>query len=254
MAVRDSVLFGFSADGPVEQWSTEFDWVLERTLGSIDDPSIISDRVTALDFHRDGNSIAVGSGPPSRSGEVKVFDVRNGRVVRDFGEVHSDTVLGLAFSPDGRMLASSAADKTIRLFDLAQGKAIRSLEGHTHHVLSIAWQDDAQTLASASADQTLKVWNIETGEQRRTISGFNKEITAVAFVQSGNQVMTACADGQVRLYDSANGKLVRSFNASGDFLYTLSVTPDGEELVAAGQSGKVRFWTVKDAKILHELE
>ena len=254
LASVGSRILGFTPESAPESWSTESQWVLERTIGSVEDPSVISDRVTALDFNPDGKSIAVGSGPPSRSGEVVVFDVRSGRPVRDFGEVHSDTVLGLSFSPDGRRLASAAADKTIRLLDLNRGEVIRSLEGHTHHVLSVAWQDDGQTIASASADQSVKVWNVETGEQRRTISGFSKEITSVAFVEATNQVMMACADGQVRLYDSSNGKSLRSFNASGDFLYTLSVTPDGTSLVSAGQSGKVRFWTVKDGKLVHELD
>ncbi len=249
-----NAVVGFSVDSAPVSWSIASDWVLERTIGAVDDPAVISDRVTALDFSPDGKSLAVGSGPPSRSGQVVVFDVQNGRSVRDFGDVHSDTVLGLTFSPDGRVLASSAADKTIRLLDLRRGEVMRSLEGHTHHVLSIAWQDDGQTIASASADQTVKVWNVETGEQRRTISGFSKEITSVAFIEATNQVALACADGQVRLYDSSNGKSLRSFNASGDFLYTLSVTPDGTGLVAAGQSGKVRFWTVKDGKLAYELE
>ena len=249
-----SMVIGFNLESTPVSWSIESNWVLERTIGAVDDPTVVSDRVTALDFSPDGKSLAVGSGPPSRSGQVVVFDVHTGRPVRDFGDLHSDTVLGLSFSPDGRILASSAADKTIRLLDLRRGELIRSLEGHTHHVLSIAWQDDGQTIASASADQTVKVWNVETGEQRRTISGFSKEITSVVFIEATNQVALACADGQVRLYDSSNGKSLRSFNASGDFLYTLSVTPDGTSLVSAGQSGKVRFWTVKDGKLVHELE
>lgn len=254
LASYGSTVIGFNLDSAPVSWSINSNWVLDQTIGAVDDPTVISDRVTALDFSPDGKSLAVGSGPPSRSGQVIVFDLQNGRPVRDFGDVHSDTVLGLSFSPDGRILASSAADKTIRLLDLRRGELIRSLEGHTHHVLSIAWQDDGQTIASASADQTVKVWNVETGEQRRTISGFSKEITAVVFVEATNQVALACADGQVRLYDSSNGKSLRSFNASGDFLYTLSVTPDGTSLVSAGQSGKVRFWTVKDGKLVHELE
>ena len=233
-------------------WSTRVEWNLERTIGSIDDPSILSDRVTALDFRQDGASIAVGSGPPSRSGEVKVFAVDSGDLVRDFGEVHSDTVLGLEFSPDGRQLASSAADKTIRLLDIAEGKLIRSLEGHTHHVLDVAWQDDGQTIASASADKSIKIWNTETGEQRRTIGGFSKELTAVAFVQSTNQIVTACADGQLRLSDTSNGKALRTFNASGDFLFSLSVTPDGKQLLAGGQSGNARLWTLADGKLVYE--
>ncbi len=253
VAVVGDLVGRFSIASPPALWSLRAEWRLERTIGAIDDPSIISDRVTALDFRHDGMSIAVGSGPPSRSGEVKVFAVESGRLLRDFGPVHSDTVLGIEFSPDGRQIASSAADKTIRLLDLATGDVARSLEGHTHHVLSVAWQDDGETVASASADQSVKIWNTLTGEQRRTIGGGSKEITAVEFVQTSNQVAAACADGQVRLYDSSNGKAIRTFNASGDFLFTLSVTPDGKKLLAAGQSGVVRVWTVADGKLIHEM-
>ncbi|MEM1069192.1 MAG: c-type cytochrome domain-containing protein, partial [Planctomycetota bacterium] len=134
-------------------------WVLERTIGTARPESMISDRVTALDFHPSGTTLAIGSGPPSRFGDVKVVAVETGELVRDLGEVHSDTVFGIAFSPDGRQLASAAADKTIRVHDLATGNLVRSLEGHTHHVLSLDWQDDGQTIASASADQSIKVWN-----------------------------------------------------------------------------------------------
>lgn len=227
-------------------------WILERTIGTSQADSIISDRVTALDFHPNGMSLAVGSGPPSRFGDVKIFAVATGELVRDFGEVHSDTVFGVAFSPDGRQLASAAADKTIRILDVATGELVRSLEGHTHHVLSLDWQDDGQTIASASADQSIKVWNVMTGEQRRTISGFAKEITAVEFVKTSNQIVTTCADGNLRLSNSADGKALRNFSASGDFLFTVQVTPNGENIIAAGQSGAIRVWNLSDGKLLHE--
>ena len=234
-------------------WTLAPQWRLEQTIGSPVDATI-SDRVTALDFRRDGLSIAVGSGPASRFGDVKVFATDTGQLVRDFGEVHSDSVLGLRFSPDGRTLASSSADKTIRLLNLSNGKVIRSLEGHTHHVLALAWQDDVQTIASASADQNIKVWNVETGQQRRTIGGFGKEITAITFVSQSSQVITACADGQLRLHDTANGKSLRSFNASGDFLFALGVTHDGKTLIGGGQNGILRAWNVADGKQIYEVK
>ena len=246
-------LCSYGVNRPAAVWSLGMNWQLERTIGSPKD-SLISDRVTALDFRRDGLSLAVGSGPPSRFGDVKVFAVDSGQLLRDFGEVHSDTVLGLRFSPDGRTLASSSADKTIRLLNLADGSVLRSLEGHTHHVLSLAWQDDMQTIASASADQNLKVWNVETGQQRRTIGGFAKEITAIAFLGQTSQVITACADGQLRLHETTNGKAMRTFNASGDFLFALAVTDDGTTLLGGGQNGILRAWNVADGKQIYEVK
>ncbi|NNE00912.1 MAG: hypothetical protein HKN47_26655 [Pirellulaceae bacterium] len=246
-------LCSYSQRGQAVVWPLQPTWRLERTIGTPSE-SPISDRVTALDFRSDGLSIAVGSGPPSRSGDVKIFSVDTGKLVRDFGDVHSDTVLGVRFSPDGNWIASSAADKTVRVLDVAQGATVRTFEGHTHHVLAVDWQDDVQTLASASADQTVKVWNAQTGEQRKTISGFGKEITAITFVQQTSQVVTACADGQLRLHNAPDGKSLRSFNASGDFLYTVDVTDDGKTLVAGGQDGVLRIWNVADAKLLHEIK
>lgn len=241
----------FGADGPAQRWSVKPRWELQQKLGSAEQ-TLISDRVTALDFHPDGHALAVGSGPPSRFGEVKIFATHSGQLLREWGEVHSDTVFGLRFSPEGRRLASAAADKTIRVLDIVSGKELRSLEGHTHHVLALAWQNDGQVIASASADQTVKVWDVERGEQKRTITGFPKEITALTFVGPTTQIATACADGNVRLHDVNNGNVIRALNASGDFLFTTAVADAGKNLVASGQSGVLRTWTVSDGKLLHE--
>ncbi|MDA9778268.1 hypothetical protein N9D38_07480 [Rubripirellula sp.] len=248
----DSELIVFGNNQKTQAWSSQQQWELERTIGSPNDASLLSDRITAMDFRKDGLSLAIGSGSPSRAGEVKVFSVETGELIRDFGEIHSDSVLGLRFSPRGNLIASSAADKTVRLLDISSGQVKRSLEGHTHHVLAIAWQDDEQTLASASADKTIKIWDIETGEQRRTITGFGKEITALNYVAASNQLATACADGQARLYDTSNGKSLRSFNANGDFLYSLATSLDGKQLLSSGQSGTLRLWNIEDGKLIHE--
>lgn len=242
----------FDESSPASVWTLRPEWHLAHTIGSLDD-SPISDRATAIDFRPDGLTIAVGSGPPSRFGEVKLFSTHNGRMLRDFGAIHSDTVFGLRFSPDGTFLASSAADKTIRLLDVSTGSVIRSLEGHTHHVLALAWHDNSETIASAGADQTVKVWNVDTGGQRRTLTGFPKEVTAIRFVAQSGQIVSACADGQVRLHNSDDGKLIRSLNVSPDFLFALAVTPDGTTLVAGGQTGTVQVWNLADGKLLHEI-
>jgi WD40 repeat protein len=244
-------LVSLSSGGSPVAWDLRPVWELRLAIGSPDD-SPIADRVTAIDFHPDGRSIAVGGGPASRSGQVHVFSAIDGALVRDFGDVHSDTVLSVRFSPDGRMIASSAADKIIRLIDLAQNQVVRSLEGHTHHVMAVAWHDDAVTLASAGADQSIKVWDTESGTQTRTIGGISKEATAIRFVGATTQVLTAAADGNVRLHNSADGAAIRSYAAAGDFLFSLAVTPDGKQVLSGGQDGILRGWMVEDGKLVAE--
>ncbi len=236
-----------------EVYATAVQWTLERMIGGID-AGVFVDRVTALQFRRDSQVIAVGGGSPSRSGDVRLFAVESGELVRDFGDVHSDSVLGLDFSPDGNTIASAGADRTIHLLDVASGTSTRTLEGHTHHVIAVAWHSDGEALASASADQSVKVWNASTGEVNRTITGFPKELTSIQYVPGTNQVVVACANGQVRLSDTTNGNAVRNFDGAGDFLYTVKLTPDAQSVLSGGQSGTVRMWKLADGALLSELK
>ncbi len=251
--IDDHTLVSLCEGASATAWRLRPVWTLQRSIGSAED-SPISDRVTAIDFHPDGSLLAVGSGPASRSGQLQIFSIGDGRLVRDFENIHSDTVLSVRFSPDGRTLASSAADKIIRLLDVTDGRVIRSLEGHTHHVLAVAWKDDAVTLASAGADQSIKVWNTETGEQKRTIGGVPKEVTAIRFVKDSAEILTAAADGNVRLHHADTGASIRSFNAAGDFLFSLAVSPDGNKVLSGGQSGVLRSWLVADGKLAAEMK
>jgi WD40 repeat protein len=73
---------------------------------------------------------------------------------------HTDWVNSVAFSPDGRLLASGSYDKTIKLWDVASGREVRTLSGHTSRVLEVAFSPDGRLLASGSGDETIKLWDI----------------------------------------------------------------------------------------------
>ncbi|MCA9053549.1 MAG: hypothetical protein KDA75_06915, partial [Planctomycetaceae bacterium] len=119
-------------------------WKLIASLGAkADSPLDVSqsplvDRVLAVAFSPDGKLLATGGGDPSRSGELLLWDIASSSVVREFKEAHSDTVFDVEFSREGTRLVSGAADKFVKLFDVATGEHIRSYEGHTNHVLSVA--------------------------------------------------------------------------------------------------------------------
>src|SRR5205085_569841 len=78
---------------------------------------------------------------------------------------HEDWVWGVAFSPDGRTVASGSGDQTIRLWDVATGQQRRQLRGHKGWLRSLAFSPDRRTLASGSADGTVRLWNLQTGKQ-----------------------------------------------------------------------------------------
>ncbi|HLG15107.1 MAG TPA: hypothetical protein VJH03_11475, partial [Blastocatellia bacterium] len=77
----------------------------------------------------------------------------------------------VAWSPDGRSLASASDDNTVRIWDAGSGKLLRSLEGHTHSVNSVAWSPDGRSLASASDDNTVRIWDAGSGKLLRSLEG-----------------------------------------------------------------------------------
>ncbi len=242
-------LVGLSQDGRLVAWNLLLPWGLKQTVGTAEE-SPFSDRITALDFSPDGRMLAVGSGPPSRFGDIRMLDVDTGTIVKDLGEAHSDSILSLEFSPDGRTLASGGADKLCRLWNVETGELLKTLEGHTHHVLGIAWQDNGQLLATAGADNTVKIWKVDVGEQKLTIADFKKEVAAVRFVGQTSQLFTVSADSSVKLSNADDGKTIRSYSGANDALYAATVTTDGKRVIVGGQAGKLWSWQVEDAKLL----
>lgn len=217
------------------------DWQLERVLGSGDAKSPISDRVNALAFHPDGKTLAVGSGEPSRSGDLTLWNIAEGRLTARWDEVHLDSVLALEFSPDGQHLASGGADKALRVVDTATGKVVKVFEGHTHHILGVSWRADGRLLASGGADAVVKVWDWTTGERRQNFAGWDKEVTAVRYLGGSDLLATCSGDAKVRLLDGT-GKEVKNLTGAGDFLNSLATTPQGGWLITGGQEGRLHAW------------
>jgi WD40 repeat protein len=92
---------------------------------------------------------------------VRLWDVATGRFLRT-SEGHKNWVLSIAFSPDGKTLASGSSDNAVRLWDVATGGSLRAFEGHKNGVLSIAFSPDGKTLASGSSDNTVRLWDVAT--------------------------------------------------------------------------------------------
>jgi len=246
---NDLTLASGAADRSVVVWDLKAEWKLDRIIGTGDSNSPLVDRVNAVKFSPDGKSLATGGGEPTRDGEIKLWQVDTGQLIRSFTNVHSDAVFSLDFSPDGKYLASGAADKFVKVIELGTGKIVKQFEGHTHHVLGVSWNRNERTLASAGADNVVKIWDFVKGEKTKNISGFDKEVTAVSFVGYTDQALAASGDAKVRLVRE-DASDVRSFSGATDFVESAAVTPDGKIVIAGGQDSVLRVWDGTNGKLL----
>jgi WD40 repeat protein len=123
---------------------------------------------------------------------------------------HSGSVHSVAFSPDGTTLASGSFDETVKLWDVASGRVLKTLTGHSCWVNSVAFSPDGTILASASGsffnagwDKTIKLWNIASGRELITLEGHYSAINSVVFSPDGNTLASGSYDHTIKLWDMA---------------------------------------------------
>ncbi len=107
--------------------------------------------------------------PPQRGGEIKIWDVQTKALLNTLTG-HKDCIYAVAWSPDGKLLASGSYDKMVKLWDANTGKELKNLQDHIDAVFCVAFSPDGKRLASGSQDRSVKIWDITTGQRLYTLS------------------------------------------------------------------------------------
>jgi len=229
-----------TTDKSASAWPTRPQWTLDKKFPLPGQPPL-NDCVNALDFNDDGSLLAAGGGVPTRGSDIRIWQVSDGALKHRFDDAHSDAIFGLAFSADGKRLATSAADRFARVFDLQKNSLVKSFEGHTHHLLAVAWKRDGRTLATAGADNVIKTWDAISGDRKQNIGGWGKEVTSIAYIGDTDQIIATSGDGRVRIIKEA-GQDVRAWTVSPDFVTSAAASIDGSIVITGGQDGILRVW------------
>jgi WD40 repeat protein len=147
---------------------------------------------------------------------------------------HRGDVYHAEFSPDGKLLATSGRDRTVRLWDVATSETRRVLTGHTQDVNWVAFAPDGRTLASASEDRTVKLWDTATGQEQRTLSGHHGEVIGALFTPDGRRLVSCDREEHVIVWDPATGRELSSFRVREGFDEAMAISPDGTTLAVSG--------------------
>ncbi|MCS7016374.1 MAG: hypothetical protein NZM42_09710 [Gemmatales bacterium] len=231
--------------------------LLTNVLGAVND----------LRFSPDGSLLAAAGGQPSFKGDIRVYRTDSWELVAVL-RGHDDSVFSVAFSPDGKRLASASFDKTVRLWNLQTQQCEGTITGHSDFVYAVAFSPDGKWLASASKDRSVKLFDATTGKSLVTFSGMNQDVLALAIHPDGKQLVSAgmepaliwwsaditgTAAQRAGTTESSFGQRIRNQGGHGGAVQELVFTPDGRLLASASADGTVRLWNGQNGQPLQTI-
>jgi WD40 repeat protein/predicted ATP-binding protein involved in virulence len=178
-------------------------------------------------------------------------------------EEHVGTVILPAWSPNGRILASGSADKSVNLWNPADGRLIRKLKNHSDAVVCLAWSPDGNLIASGSYDDSIVIWDESNQKKIKTLRPRDGHVTNLAWSPSGHQLAAGFETGVINIYETNTYGEIVKFEESINEISSILWTNTGQ-LLSLSYGGEIRIWNTKtwrlsrvvglDSHVAHSLD
>ena len=161
---------------------------------------------------------------------------------------HTSRITAVAWSPDGKHLASASYDKSARIWDSTNGYREIVYRGHVDRVQAVAWSPDGKRVASASSDRTVQIWDAITGRSLFTYHGHGLPVMALAWSPDGTRIASGGDDKTVQIWDADNGTLIYTHRGHSGRVQTIAWSPDGTRIASGGDDKTVQVWMLVKPK------
>ena len=155
---------------------------------------------------------------------------------------NTDVILRLSWSPDGRTLASTSVDHTIRLWDWERDTLVKTLSGHAHGVNEVAWDPAGKWLASCSFDCSVRIWDLESGSTIRDLQGHSADVSSISLSPSGDRLVSGSADKSIRLWRTDTWEELSRLEGHTDSVYRVAWSPKDDWFASCSKDGTTILW------------
>ncbi|MDF5706161.1 MAG: NB-ARC domain-containing protein [Nostoc sp. S4] len=160
------------------------------------------------------------------------------------------SILKVAFSPDGKVLATGGIAGDIQIWQVTDGKLLLKWNAHTHWIISLAFSPNGQMLATGSDDKSAKLWDVNTGICLKTFQGHNSWVFDVVFSPDSQSLASISDEYTVKLWNVSNGQLLRTFRGHSAQPYSIAFSPDGQIVASSANDINIRLWNAHTGELL----
>jgi WD40 repeat protein len=198
----------------------------------------------------DGRFVAVSAARKVVLLELKSEEA-NPVPIREFEQADTGFIGDLAFSPDGRQLASANYDFSAILWDTGTGKVVQRLQGNQNQLRSVAFNPSGTRIVTGGYDKMVRIWDPNSGKPIRVLRGHEKPILSVAISPDGTQILSAGFDKVIKLWDFESGREIRAFRGHTEAIHSVAFSADGRLALTASEDHSARLWDVATGEELH---